>query len=114
MPRTALLMTLCLGRRGIKTVRSHLSTRDVAALAAAGGRAAGPAPLPPAEPGAAVEVDRVVPPLPVRVACAARTALAPSLTRTNAYFHVLGRTGPADPAKTHVSGPFFLGRVEWR
>lgn len=84
-----------------------VDSRDVAALAAAGGRAAGPAPLPPAEPGAAVEVDRVVPPLPVRVACAARTALAPSLTRTNAYFHVLGRTGPADPAKPRSAGPFF-------
>jgi hypothetical protein len=44
----------------VKTVRSHLSCTDLAALAAAGGRAAGPPPLPSAEPGAAVEVDRVV------------------------------------------------------
>jgi transposase InsO family protein len=44
----------------VKTVRSHLSVTDLAALAAAGGRPAGPPPLPPAEPGAAVEVDRAV------------------------------------------------------
>jgi hypothetical protein len=51
----------------VKTVRSHLSVNDLAALAAHGGRPAGPPPLPPplppAEPGAAVaavEVDRIV------------------------------------------------------
>ncbi len=44
----------------VKTVRSHLSVNDLSALAATGGRPAGPAPLPPAEPGAAIEVDRVV------------------------------------------------------
>nr|WP_243418147.1 IS481 family transposase [Actinomycetospora cinnamomea] len=44
----------------VKTVRSHLSSTDLAALAADGGRAAGPPPLPPAEPGAALEVDRTV------------------------------------------------------
>jgi hypothetical protein len=45
----------------IKSVRSHLSTADIARLAATGGRPAGPPPLPPADnPGAAVEVDRVV------------------------------------------------------
>ena len=44
----------------VKSVRSHLSTADLAALAASGGRAAGPPPLPPAEPGSAIEVDRVV------------------------------------------------------
>jgi transposase InsO family protein len=44
----------------VKTVRSHLSVVDLAALAATGGRPAGAPPLPPAEPGAAVEVDRVV------------------------------------------------------
>ncbi len=44
----------------VKSVRSHLSAADLARLAAAGGRAAGPPPLPPAEPGAALEVDRVV------------------------------------------------------
>ena len=44
----------------VKTLRSHLSTADLAALAAAGGHLAGPPPLPPAEPGAAIEVDRTV------------------------------------------------------
>ncbi|MFI7681032.1 IS481 family transposase [Actinophytocola sp. NPDC049390] len=44
----------------VKTVRSHLSVADLAALANAGGRPAGPAPLPPSEPGPAVEVDRTV------------------------------------------------------
>jgi hypothetical protein len=45
----------------IKSVRSHLSTADIARLAASGGRPAGPPPLPAADtPGAAVEVDRVV------------------------------------------------------
>ena len=44
----------------VKSVRSHLSTADLARLAAAGGRAAGPPPLPAAEPGPAIEVDRVV------------------------------------------------------
>jgi transposase InsO family protein len=44
----------------VKTVRSHLSSTDLAALAATGGRPAGPPPLPPAEPGAALEIDRIV------------------------------------------------------
>ncbi|GAA3237043.1 IS481 family transposase [Actinocorallia longicatena] len=45
----------------IKTVRSHLSTADLAVLAVRGGRPAGPAPLPPAEEaGSAVEVERTV------------------------------------------------------
>ena len=44
----------------VKTVRSHLSANDLAALAASGGRPAGPPPLPPAEPGAALEIDRTV------------------------------------------------------
>jgi hypothetical protein len=44
----------------VKSLRSHLSTADLAALAAAGGRPAGPPPLPPAGPGAAIEVDRTV------------------------------------------------------
>jgi transposase InsO family protein len=44
----------------VKSVRSHLSTADLARLAASGGRAAGPPPIPAAEPGAAIEVDRVV------------------------------------------------------
>lgn len=44
----------------IKSVRSHLSTADLTALAARGARKAGPPPLPPAEDGDAVEVDRTV------------------------------------------------------
>ncbi|MBL7627680.1 IS481 family transposase [Frankia sp. CN6] len=44
----------------VKTVRSHLSVNDLASLAARGGRQAGPPPLPPAEPGAALEVDRTL------------------------------------------------------
>lgn len=44
----------------VKTVRSHLTTTDLAALATDGGRAAGPPPLPPAEPGTALEIDRIV------------------------------------------------------
>jgi hypothetical protein len=44
----------------VKSVRSHLSVADLARLAADGAEAAGPPPLPPAEPGAAIEVDRVV------------------------------------------------------
>jgi hypothetical protein len=46
----------------VKTVRSHLSATDLAALAATGARPAGPSPLPPAHPGAALEVDRTVSP----------------------------------------------------
>jgi transposase InsO family protein len=44
----------------VKTVRSHLSSNDLAALATTGGRPAGPSPLPPAQPGTALEVDRTV------------------------------------------------------
>jgi transposase InsO family protein len=44
----------------IKSVRSHLSAADLAKLAASGGRPAGPPPIPAAEPGAAIEVDRAV------------------------------------------------------
>jgi transposase InsO family protein len=44
----------------VKTLRSHLSTNDLAALAATGARPASPPPLPPPEPGSAVEVDRTV------------------------------------------------------
>jgi transposase InsO family protein len=43
----------------IKSVRSHLAHSDLARLAATGGRAAGPPPLPSAEPGSALEVERV-------------------------------------------------------
>jgi transposase InsO family protein len=44
----------------VKTLRSHLSTNDLAALAATGGRPADPPPLPLPEPGSALEVDRTV------------------------------------------------------
>ena len=44
----------------VKSLRSHLSTADLAQLAREGAVAAGPPPLPPAEDGAAIEVDRAV------------------------------------------------------
>jgi hypothetical protein len=44
----------------IKTLRSHLSVNDLAKLAATGAVPAGPAPLPPAEDGQAIEVERPV------------------------------------------------------
>ena len=44
----------------VKTVRSHLTSTDLTALAATGARPAGPPPLPPAEAGAALEIDRIV------------------------------------------------------
>ncbi|MFD0737484.1 integrase core domain-containing protein [Planotetraspora mira] len=44
----------------VKTLRSHLSTADLAGLAARGGRAAGPPPLPVAEDDAAMELERTV------------------------------------------------------
>nr|WP_189788437.1 IS481 family transposase [Streptomyces capitiformicae] len=55
---TQVIHLLVAGAR-IKTVRSHLSVADLAQLAARGGRAAGPSPLPVGE-GAAFEVDRTV------------------------------------------------------
>ncbi|MFI1337006.1 IS481 family transposase [Streptomyces sp. NPDC020845] len=55
---TQVVHLLVAGAR-IKTVRSHLSVADLAQLAARGGRAAGPSPL-PAGDGAAFEVDRSV------------------------------------------------------
>src|SRR5262249_25927317 len=44
----------------VKSVRSHLSTAGLAKLAATGARPAGPPPLPQAQPGAAIEAERVV------------------------------------------------------
>jgi hypothetical protein len=49
-----------IGGARVKSVRSHLSAADLARLAAGGGRPAGSPPIPAAEPGAALEVDRVV------------------------------------------------------
>jgi transposase InsO family protein len=54
------IIHLTIGGARVKSVRSHLSTADLARLAASGGNPAGPPPLPAAEPGAAIEVDRVV------------------------------------------------------
>jgi transposase InsO family protein len=51
---------LTIGGARVKSVRSHLSTADLARLAADGGRPGGPPPIPAAEPGAALEVDRIV------------------------------------------------------
>ena len=51
---------LTIGGARVKSVRSHLSTADLARLVADGARPAGPPPLPAAEPGAAIEIDRVV------------------------------------------------------
>ncbi len=55
---TQVIHLLIAGSR-IKSVRSHLSVADLAQLAARGGRAAGPSPL-PAGDGAAFELDRTV------------------------------------------------------
>jgi hypothetical protein len=44
----------------VKSLRSHLSPADLTRLAAEGATPAGPPPLPPAEDGAAIEVDRAV------------------------------------------------------
>ena len=54
------LIHLSAGGARIKTVRSHLSVNDLAKLAAAGAVPAGPSPLPPAEDGHAIEVERPV------------------------------------------------------
>jgi transposase InsO family protein len=56
---TEIIHLLISGAR-VKTLRSHLSAAGLAALAATGARTAGPPPLPPAEPGATIEVDRIV------------------------------------------------------
>ncbi len=54
------LIHLLIAGARVKTVRSHLSVTDLAALAAQGAVPAGPSPLPPVEAGDAVEVDRTV------------------------------------------------------
>jgi hypothetical protein len=54
------LIHLSTGGARIKTLRSHLSVADLAKLAATGTVPAGPAPLPPAEDGQAIEVERPV------------------------------------------------------
>lgn len=55
------LIHLLAGATRIKTVRSHLSSADLATLAARGGRPAGPSPLPPPDPDTtALEADRTV------------------------------------------------------
>ena len=42
------------------TIPSHLAVTDLARLVTEGAEKAGPSPLPPIEPGAAVEVERIV------------------------------------------------------
>jgi len=54
------IIHLTIGGARVKSVRSHLSTADLARLAASGGSPAGPPPIPADEPGAAIEVDRAV------------------------------------------------------
>jgi len=54
-----LIHLLIVGTR-VKTVRSHLTVTDLARLVSDGAVNAGPSPLPPIEPGDAVEVERVV------------------------------------------------------
>jgi transposase InsO family protein len=54
------LIHLFIGGTRVKTVRSHLTTADLARLVAQGAVNGGPSPLPPVQPGDAVEVERVV------------------------------------------------------
>ena len=54
------LIHVSIGGARVKTVRSHLSTSDLAKLVASGAVPAGPAPLPGIEDGAALEVERAV------------------------------------------------------
>jgi len=54
------LIHLLIAGTRVKTVRSHLTVTDLARLVADGAVNAGPSPLPPIEPGDAVEVERVV------------------------------------------------------
>ena len=54
------LIHLFIGGTRVKTVRSHLTVTDLARLVAQGAVNAGPSPLPPVQPGDAVEVERVV------------------------------------------------------
>jgi hypothetical protein len=56
---TDVIHLLAAGTR-IKSVRSHLSTADLAVLLRSGGRPAADPPLPPASVSEAVEVDRTV------------------------------------------------------
>jgi transposase InsO family protein len=57
------IIHLLIGDGRVKSVRSHLTVSDLARLVAhEGATPAGPSPLPPAEDGAAVEVDRCVSP----------------------------------------------------
>ena len=54
------MIHVLIGGARVKTVRSHLSVKDLAKLVAEGAVNAGPSPLPPIEDGAAVEVDRSI------------------------------------------------------
>jgi hypothetical protein len=54
------LIHVLIGGTRIKTIRSHLSVNDLARLLAEGARNSTVSPLPPVEPGDAVEVERCV------------------------------------------------------
>jgi hypothetical protein len=54
------LIHVSIGGARVKTIRSHLSTSDLAKLIAQGAAPAGPAPLPGIEDGVALEVERMV------------------------------------------------------
>jgi len=54
------LIHVSIGGARVKTIRSHLSTSDLAKLVASGAVPAGPAPLPGIQDSAALEVERVV------------------------------------------------------
>jgi hypothetical protein len=54
------LIHLFVGGTRVKTVRSHLTTADLTRLVVQGAVTGGSSPLPPVQPGDAVEVERVV------------------------------------------------------
>nr|BFE32610.1 hypothetical protein GCM10010200_048610 [Actinomadura rugatobispora] len=86
----------------IKSVRSHLSTADLTTLAARGARAAGPPPLPPAENGDAVEVDRTVN-KDGNVGLGGRLVLAAEILRGRRGRHP-DRTGHLDVLRPALAG----------
>jgi hypothetical protein len=54
------MIHLLIGGARVKTVRSHLTVKDLAGLVAEGAVNAGPSPLPPIEDGAAMELERSI------------------------------------------------------
>jgi hypothetical protein len=83
---------ICLSIAGarVKSLRSHLSRADLTGLAHDGASPAGPSPLPAAEPGGAVEVDRSVSNAAI-VSLAGRQVLAAEILRSR---HVTIRIEP--------------------